>query len=693
MALVLLELASSFFSNGLRIPFYNGDAVWALALIKGAIRGDWFPFGVPSSSFAGAPFGFKQIEFPEPNGVFYVIINFISIFTRDPALVMKLFYASAFALSAAFFAFLARQFRVDWWIAIVLGALYAILPYHFVRTSHLFLGSYFFVPLFVLVCLWIWHKRPIPFASRRKFWLTLAICAIAGGGGVYYAFFFCFFALVSSVGAAFYRRSWNHLLAGLLVTTLVATFTVANILPYTWMAYRLGKSGQVINRDARDTEVYGLKMTRMLLPRADHRIKFLGAPSRAYSSVFPYVEGDDEPIGLVATVGLLIVLCSFLFLKRGTGTSRLGLFSAVGLLYFTVTGGAGIFSLLITGSIRSVNRVSVFIAAFALLGLAFALQKLRAKMIARGWHWRYRALLIMLLIAGYVDQAAPGFANLSPYSDLYLSDEEFFGRVNAQDDQKQGAVFQLPFEEFPEGYPPGKMDYYGHFVPYIHTDGIKWSYPAVRGRPEAYRISEVSKLPVPELLKQLSLMNFTGIYMDRRGYGDGGASLESQLAPLLGAPMVSRNGMQSFFSMKDYANRLRQQSDPVEWRRLSHQALGIVRVAFSRGFFGPEGDGKSAWSRKQGKIEIVNSTPEDQTVNLSWVMKTQSSTPTKMTLRGPLTRETVMVSSAGVEFKREISVPPGPSVWTLQSEAEPWISPLDPRPRYFLVEGLSLVVL
>src|SRR5438270_707913 len=81
--------------------------------------------------------------------------------------------------------------------AIGLCLLFAFLPYHFMRgLGHLFLASYFLIPLLVLLALRLYLDQS-PFCRRdlfsRRTLGAVLLCLLAGSGGVYYAFFACYF--------------------------------------------------------------------------------------------------------------------------------------------------------------------------------------------------------------------------------------------------------------------------------------------------------------------------------------------------------------------------------------------------------------------------------------------------------------------------------------------------------------------
>ena len=63
----------------------------------------------------------------------------------------------------------------------------------------------------------------------------------------------------------------------------------------------------------------------------------------------------------------------------------------------------------------------------------------------------------------------------------------------------------------------------------------------------------ISSLPLDEMLLELSLSGFNGIYLDGYGYADGGKEQVTALASILGGqPIISANGRMYFFDMSHY---------------------------------------------------------------------------------------------------------------------------------------------
>src|SRR5450759_1517272 len=102
---------------------------------------------------------------------------------------------------------------------------------------HLFLATYWIIPLLLLVLVWLDSSDPplvkhgaggwFPFALRnRRSIAALVICAAAGASGVYYMFFGCFFIAVVGLRAALRDRSYRVALAAAALV-LVSGFVFA----------------------------------------------------------------------------------------------------------------------------------------------------------------------------------------------------------------------------------------------------------------------------------------------------------------------------------------------------------------------------------------------------------------------------------------------------------------------------------
>ena len=110
IAFAVLNLGTA----NLRVPFaYSGDALYGSALIKsGLTNGSFFVNGN-----LGAPGGENLLDFPSADGVSYLILRALGLFTQSWALTMNLFYVMGFPLAAATALYVFRRFQLDRWLA------------------------------------------------------------------------------------------------------------------------------------------------------------------------------------------------------------------------------------------------------------------------------------------------------------------------------------------------------------------------------------------------------------------------------------------------------------------------------------------------------------------------------------------------------------------------------------------------
>src|SRR5262249_49113932 len=176
------------------------------------------------------------------------------------------------------------------------------------------------------------------------------------------------------------------------------------------------------------------------------------------------------------------------------------------------------------------NRICVYIAFFALFGLALLLQR-AAERYARTRRARvaFALGLGVLLAVGVLDQTSGRF--VPPYAALakeFRHDTEFIGRIEAT--VPDGTrVFPLPYLSFVEHVAPDWMGAYDPLRPYLHSRRLRWSYGAMVGRGTDRWQRRVAEAEPPEMLAELSRAGFGGIWIDRVGIPDRGARIETAL--------------------------------------------------------------------------------------------------------------------------------------------------------------------
>ncbi|HTX44555.1 MAG TPA: hypothetical protein VMC61_07460, partial [Methanocella sp.] len=235
LCLIILTVVMDLWEADLSVPFdYSGDALQAGMAVKGVIENGWYLH----NDFLGAPAGQDLYDFPMGDTLDFLIIRLIALFTRDYAVAMNAFYLLTFPLTtlAAMFAF--RRLKLSSAASIVGSLLFTFLPYHFFRgEAHLFLASYFIVPLVALVCIWLFTERVFfKTAGDGKGRLSpgaplalaaLGICILASLTMAYYVFFSCFFLLVAGTAASIIKRDRSPLLASVILIALMVIFFAA----------------------------------------------------------------------------------------------------------------------------------------------------------------------------------------------------------------------------------------------------------------------------------------------------------------------------------------------------------------------------------------------------------------------------------------------------------------------------------
>jgi phosphoglycerol transferase len=597
LCLLILIAALRLWEADLTIPFaYGGDGFMACVWIKSLIEHGWYLHN-PS---VGLPTGLDMHDYPLAENLHFAVLKLLSFAIADYAAVGNLYYLLTFPLITVSALFVFRRFNVSYGPALTGSLLYAFLPYHFHRsTAHLFLSAYYLTPLIVLIVLRIYlgesillgrqDTAPVTAGRLRKVLAAMVLCALVASGGIYYAYFACFFLLVAGTCSSLFRKRLQPLVdAGLLITIVIAG-VLLNVAPSLWYAHLHGTNDEAVKRVWIGAELYSLKTTQLVLPIPEHRVAGLANLRTKYNDD-PSNESSFCSLGLVGSIGFLLLLGRLLYRKPGGPPPRpqdgLSILNICALLLATVGGLGSLLALLGVEWIRAYNRVSVFIAFFALFAVVLLLDKVQRRYVKSDrTRVLWGGLLGLLVVLGVIDQR--GRSNVLPFPWLphaaqdgswkeeYLSDADFLAAVEASVPSGTN-IFQMPYMAFPESFPVCHMPDYSHFRGYLHTRTLHWSYGAMRGRDGDAWQRAVCAQPVGELVNTLAYAGCGGIYLDRSGYPDNGAAVEAELSRALGAsPLVSRNQRLAFFNLADYTRALRRQCTDEEWRAKKEAALAL----------------------------------------------------------------------------------------------------------------------
>ena len=501
LLLTLLGLILTLHLRGLDLTCpiaYGGDGMLHLMFTKAFVENGWYLH----NPWLGAPFTMEMYEFPAADTLPGLVIKFLGLFTRDPALINNLFYLLTFPLASVCAFFTCRQIGLVTGPAMLSSVLYAFLPYHYFRgEAHLYLSAYFVAPLAVLVAWWVATGR---FTRHDGTWrsgrllLAAALCLAVSTAGVYYAFFSGIILVTATGMALLARRDGRHFLVGGLLSVLLIAGMVGCLAPTLWYLHGHPHSA-ASQRVPSEAEMYGLKIVQLVLPVDGHRLPVFSAFKQRYNQMAPLVsENTSAALGATGAVGFLGLLGWLLVRPLASASSRTAArtgslakaaalpvfppgrqepasgmappdssevldvfsgFNGVALLFGTIGGLGSLFSFLVSPQVRSINRISVFIAFFALVAVAAGLGQLARRRIypvalrVAGWLG-----LGTLLALGILDQDRP--VDPAVYKQArqeYKADRHFFRQVQAS--VPQGAmIFELPYSQFPEGGGAARMD-------------------------------------------------------------------------------------------------------------------------------------------------------------------------------------------------------------------------------------------
>jgi phosphoglycerol transferase len=698
-AVVEAVLVLRLWSADLHVPFnIRGDSVFFEMMVKSVVDHGWYL----TNPELGAPGVLALHDFPQADAIHLLAIKVMSLlFSSDWALLFNLYFLLGFPLIAVSALAVLRHFRVAPVPAAVASLLYAFLPSRVaIGESHFFLSAFFQVPLAILVALWVAGEEPPLLApGSRRWWprlaprsrrsiAAIAIALLVSGTGVYYAFFAGVLIVAAGVWTAIARRSPRHALAGVAVCAVIVVGLAVQSVPTLVYRHRMGPNAEAAARPTGQAETYGLKIAPLLLPVNGHRIAALANLKDRYeraTGTTPEVSATS--LGVVGAVGFLILLGWFF--RRAArddaqaGDDRRPLWAALArlnlaALLLAATGGFGVlFALMVSPLIRTYARMHVYVAFFALFGVALLLDRL--------WRARPRAGLLAsgaVLFVGLADQTTP--AMVPPYARRareFHADASFVRDLEAR--LPAGAqIFELPYLRFPEGggLPGTPMMDYDPLRPYLHSRALRWSYPTMVGRSGDDWTREVADQPIPDVVRALVEAGFDGVVVDRGGYPDRGAAIIGGLTAALGAaPSVTAPDYRLvFFDLRGERERAEAGLTPEARVLRRQQALDRPLLRWHE-FFPPESgpDGSFRWCAGDCWIEIINPAAHPAPVDLS--VSFASVQPASLRVTSSVWTETIAIAPVGTPIARTLRVPPGRNWIRLQSDGVPAFALKDPR--------------
>ncbi|HST56612.1 MAG TPA: hypothetical protein VLJ42_12070 [Solirubrobacteraceae bacterium] len=579
----------------LKVPIVvGGDPTAALASIKDILTHGWYL----TNPSLGVPFGQEFYDYPAYSGdtLYLLMAKALGLVSSDPVVVMNVFFLLCFPLITISAYLVLRRLGISLGAAFVCSVLYTVQPFRFDNSEgHIFLAAYFLVPVGCYLVLTQFMGRALfkPNPQRRglRAYLTwrsaalVVLCLMVGSSDNYFAVFTVALMIPATIFSFIAVRRRQALIGGLVTVLLVLGTVGLNGLPTFIYAAQHGKNTVPGHRVPQETEMYGLSLANLVLPIEGHRIKPLANLTNRYltTTLLP-VRGETSwnNLGIVATLGLLWLVIALVVRCLRGGESGISdpryayaaIAAAIAFLIGTIGGLQTVFAYVVSPRLHAPNRIAIFVAFFALFGVALGLDQLRRRFAAGAFtRWVSAAMLVLVLAVGTFDQTSPKM--IPPYAKQaaqYHSDATFIRAIERQL-PGDASVFEFPYVPFPEAQPPGRMLPYDEFIGYLHSDRLRWSDGAMEGRPSDW-VSVAITHPLPQLLQEISAIGFQGVYLDTFGFSDNGKVAIAALKKALGsAPLVSPNGRLYFFNMAQYNQQLHQRISQNQLAALAAAAL------------------------------------------------------------------------------------------------------------------------
>ena len=373
--------------------FYGGDGIYWVGQVQRS-------YGELSGSL-GWPF-YEVAGRYDPNYdlIYDIFVWFVGLFTKDTGTVFNLYvlvipFANALAGYAVF-----RMVGLRRWLSFAFGLTFGLTPYVQQRMAgHMMLAACEFVPFSVLLCLWCaedeqFNRPGRGFFKNKRNWLALAMAwGIANNGAAYYPYFTCFFLCVTALCLILRDRRWRAGASCVVTIAEIVAWMIPDFFPMV-LGILNGQGSTLTNgvyRSPVGADIYSLRISSLLLSPNGFGLQKLANWMGRYFHVLATDEGpmyNENAYGYLGIVGIFGFLALLLMLlhsrdwkagrtERPELGDRLWLLSrlnVMALLLATIAGFGGIIGIFVR-FIRGYNRISPYIAFFALLAVGLALEK------------------------------------------------------------------------------------------------------------------------------------------------------------------------------------------------------------------------------------------------------------------------------------------------------------------------------
>lgn len=428
------------------------------------------------------------------------------------------------------------------------------------------------------------------------------------GHNVYYVYFSLFFLLFLLLYKFFKReqtKAW-------LDFAIISMGFAINCIPIVVSRIIYGKNNYVANRNPSEVETYALKISQLIMPIEGHRISLLANLAEKYSKYPLTNENAWSSLGLLMSIGFIFLLIG-LFLEFDLKDKTSIYYSAVkfnaATLLLACVGGFSTFISFFFSSIRAYNRICQYIAFFSLIAFLILLEVIENKINKKAM---MIALIIGLTCIGVFDQTSEEC--IPKYDDIkarWDCDEDFISQIEAIE-EPEAAIYEMPYMFYPEAGNINDMKDYDQLMGVLHSDSLKWSYGAFRGRESDLWYQQLQEYDLETQIKMLASQDFAGVCVFKSGMGDDFSDVMTGLKDILGVePIISTDGNMYYFTFREYY------SD----HEIKKSEIDNIFCSYQDGFYTKEFDGEGNswyWCKKKGTVVICNMNEETVPVKLSF---------------------------------------------------------------------------
>lgn len=690
-----------------RVPFsYYGDSLFMGTVIKTVIDTGWYL----KNSFFAAPYTSNLADFPLIEGSNFILLKILSFFSSDYAVVQNGFFLLSFILISLCSVYAFRYLGLRKLFALAASILFTFLPYHMYRgEEHLFLSAYYAVPIYVVFIFSLFNYKPVCFRPRAKwkpikYFLSFIALVFAASSGVYYSFFACFFLLLAGVLASIDMKKWAPILRAIFLITIIGSIVGINALPTILYHRHEGPNLVVGNRQPLESELYGLKIIQLLLPMRNVGLTAIDNLRDNYNKTAPLVnENISSSLGIIASLGFLLQLAIIFFRNKliiNNTIFNLSRLNLAALLLGTIGGFGTVFAYTITPMIRCYNRISVYIAFFSLCTVFMVLQFFLKKWIPQEKGKLYFFIIILIALFGVIDQTGlhPNITNYEDVHEAFHRDARFVANIE-KTLPKNSMIFQLPVVPYPENSPVNKMSDYSLFRAYLHSNTLRWSYGAMKGRIESSWQDALATKSTQEMIDELVYIGFRGLYLNRDGYPDEGKEIENKISTVLQSPptIVDESNSLAFYDLQPYANNLQHSMSVVAWQSYVKQINADINLSidWGAGLYSLEQNDNTSWHWSQQKSVLLfsNHANHNITIRLKCRIATGYPAYSSVWLSGDILNKTARVNQAGSTIDQDILIPPGRHSIYFKTDAKQVNAPMDNRSLFFAIYDFSAIPL